>query len=49
MSFSKKPKVAKKFLAHEESNENLQKVIFILEKDEKLGSNLATHGDIEKI
>ena len=49
LTFSKNPKVAKKFLAHEESNENLQKVIFILEKDENLGSNLATHGDIEKI
>ena len=49
LTFSKNPKVAKKFLAHEESNENMQKVILILEKDENLESNLATHCDIEKI
>ena len=49
LSFSKEPKVAKKFLDREESNENMQKVLFILEKDENLGNNLATHGDIEKI
>ena len=49
LSFSKEPKIAKKFLDHEESNENMQKILFILEKDENLGNNLATHGDIEKI
>ena len=49
LSFSKDRVVAKKFLDNEKSNENMQKVLFILEKDENLGNNLATHGDIEKI
>jgi len=49
LSFSKEKKVAEKYLKNENKNKNLSKVLFILEKDNKIGYNLSTHGDIEKI
>ena len=49
LSFSKDKKVAEKFLKNKNNNLNLSKVLFVLEKDDNLGYNLSTHGDIEKI
>ena len=49
LSFSKEKNMAEKFLKDENKNNNLSKVLFILEKDENIGYNLSTHGDIEKI
>ena len=61
LSFSKNKHRAYKFLNignnkdnnkyNEQSNENikLSKVLFILEKDDKIEYNLSTHGDIENI
>jgi len=49
LSFTKKKSVAVYFLGFRNKNKNLTKVLFILEKDDSLGYNLATHGDIEKI
>jgi len=49
LSFSKDKNIAEKFLKYENKNNNLSKVLFILEKDDNLGYNLSTHGDIEKI
>ena len=49
LSFSKEKNMAEKFLKYENKNNNLSKVLFILEKDENIGYNLSTHGDIEKI
>ena len=36
-------------MKEENNNENISKVLFILEKDKNMGYNLSTHGDIEKI
>jgi len=48
LSFSKKIEKAKEFMRN--SDENLSKVLFILEKDNNSEEyNLSTHGDIEKI
>ena len=50
LSFSKDKKVAEMFLKTGiNTDNNLAKVLFILEKDENLDYNLSTHGDIEKI
>ena len=47
-SFSKERGIAESFISDEIKN-NLSKVLFILEKDDNIGYNLSTHGDIEKI
>ena len=49
LSFSKDKKVAEQFLKDKNKIENISKVLFILEKDDNIGYNLSTHGDIEKI
>ena len=49
LSFSKDRSVAEKFINNENINNNLSKVLFILEKNHNLGFNLSTHADIEKI
>ena len=49
MSFSKDKNIAEQFLQGENENKNISKVLFILEKDDNIGYNLSTHGDIEKI
>ena len=36
-------------MKNKNNNLNLSKVLFVLEKDDNLGYNLSTHGDIEKI
>ena len=49
LSFSKEKEIAERFLKSINENKNLSKVLFIVEKDDNLGYNLSTHGDIEKI
>ena len=49
LSFTKDIKIAEKFLKNQENNNELNKVLFILEKDNNIGYNLATHADIEKL
>jgi len=49
LSFSKEREIAESFLNYENKNKNLSKVLYILEKDDNIGYNLSTHGDIEKI
>ena len=49
LSFSKDKNIATQFLKDENKNKNISKVLFILEKDDIIGYNLSTHGDIEKI
>ena len=49
LSFSKEKEVAEGYLSYENENKNLSKVLYILEKDDNIGYNLSTHGDIEKI
>ena len=49
LSFSKERGIAESFLSYENKNKNLSKVLYILEKDDNIGYNLSTHGDIEKI
>ena len=49
LSFSKDRRIAESFLEDENTNENLSKVLYILEKDDNLDFSLSTHGDIEKI
>jgi len=49
LSFSKNKIVAESFLVYENTNKSLSKVLYILEKDDNIGYNLSTHGDIEKI
>ena len=49
LSFSKDKNIAEQFLQGENKNKNISKVLFILEKDDNIGYNLSTHGDIEKI
>ena len=49
LSFSKDKNIATQFLKDENKNKNISKVLFILEKDDNIGYNLSTHGDIEKI
>ena len=49
LSFSKSKNVSDYFLGFSNKNKNLSKVLFILEKDDNLKYDLATHADIEKI
>ena len=49
LSFSKDKKIAEGFLSAENKNKNLFKVLFVLENDDNVGYNLATHCDIENI
>ena len=49
LSFTKDKKVAKEFLMRGYCDENLFRVLYILEKDDKLEYNLATHSDIEEL
>ena len=49
LSFTKEKSIAENFLNYPNKNNNLFKVLYVLEKDDNLGYNLATHSDIEKI
>ena len=49
LSFSKKRSVAEYFLEQLKTNNKISKVLYILEKDDKLDYILATHADIQKI
>ena len=49
LSFSKDRNIAQKFIESKNTDNNLSKVLFILEKNNNLGFDLSTHGDIEKI
>ena len=50
LSFSKNRSGIEKFLKEDNINKDKKsKVVYILEKDDSLGYNLSTHGDIEKI
>ena len=50
LSFSKEKKIAENFLNNNSNdNKDMHKVLFILDKDEKVDYNLGTHVDIEKI
>ena len=49
LSFSKEKPLAEGFLNDENKNKNLNKVLFILEKDDNIDYSLSTHGDIENI
>ena len=49
LSFSKEQKIALNFLRNQKNNNLLNKVLFILEKDNNIDYNLSTHADIEKI
>ena len=49
LSFSKDLYVAKCFLSGKKEQENLSKILFILEKDDNIDYNLATHCDLENI
>ena len=49
LSFSKDKKVAKKFLNKGYCSEILFRVLYIIEKNDKLEYNLATHSDIEEL
>ena len=51
LSFSKDIEIALKHLNknNDNDNENLSKVLFIIEKDDKIDYSLSTHCDIEKI
>ena len=49
LSFTKDKKIAENYLNVQNKDNNLSKVLFILEKDINIEYNLCTHGDIEKI
>ena len=49
LSFSKEKGIAENFLTYYSVNNNLPKVLYILENDESIDYSLSTHGDIEKI
>ena len=49
LSFSKDEKIAERFLNYDIKDNDFFKVLFILEKDDNIGYNLSTHGDIENI
>ena len=49
LSFSKKRSVAEFFFHLGQDNKKYSRVLFILEKNDKVEYSLATHGDIEKI
>ena len=49
LSFTKDKNIADYFLSFVNNDINLFKVLYIIEKDDKLVYSLSTHGDIEKI
>ena len=49
LSFSKDKNIAKSFLKNLNKDNNLSKVLYIIEKDDKLDYSLSTHTDIENI
>ena len=49
LSFSKQKEKAELFLNKGIIGNNLSRVLFILEKDNKIGYNLATHGDLKDV
>ena len=49
LSFTKDDKVANNFLKKQKNDNDLNKVLFILEKDDNIDYDLSTHGDIEKL
>ena len=49
LSFTKDKKIAENYLNIKNKENNLSKVLFVLEKDTNIEYNLCTHGDIEKI
>ena len=48
LSFSKEKAIAEGFIKSKNYDNNLSKVLYILEKNEDIDYNLATHGDIEE-
>ena len=49
LSFSKEKRIALNFLNSINNNNNLEKVLFILDKDDTIDHNNSSHADIEKI
>ena len=49
LSFSKLKDKAEEFFKNAKKSQNSSKVLYVLEKDDNIGYNLSTHGDIEKI
>ena len=49
LSFTKDRNIASKYLNFKNENNNLFKVLYILEKDDNIDYNLSTHGDIENL
>ena len=49
LSFSKEKSIALKYLKYKNKNDNLSKVLYVLDKDDNIDYSLATHSDIEKI
>ena len=49
LSFSKEKKVAEKFFSIKSYNNDLVRILFVLEKDDDIGYDLSTNCDIEKI
>ena len=49
LSFTKERELAEDYLKNKNNNNNLSKILFILEKDDNIDYSLATHSDIEKI
>ena len=49
LSFTKIKDKAEEFFNKENKDKNLSNALYILEKDEKMGYNVATHWDIEEI
>ena len=49
LSFSKSLDIAKGFLIEQKNDNELNKALFILEKDNNIDYNLSTHADIEKL
>ena len=49
LSFSKDRNIAERFLSGTNKDKSLQKVLYILEKDDNMDYSLFTHGDIENI
>ena len=49
LSFTKDRNIVTKYLNFKNENNNLFKVLYILEKDDNIDYNLSTHGDIENL
>ena len=49
LSFSKEKKQAEKFYKSGKINQGLSRVLYVLEKDDEIGYNLATHGDLREV